>query len=97
VNLVSSRAVVPIWRPYTQVRSGSVEPSGGLTVLWFLVRLVGAAPFEDGLRALTWPAVVAAGTALTMVSFCPAAGVFQIGRGWRLAHDNQNREPHNNR
>ena len=28
-----------------------------VTVLWFLVRQVGAAPFRDGLRAITWPAV----------------------------------------
>jgi Lysylphosphatidylglycerol synthase TM region len=42
----------------------------GLTVLWFLVRLVGAGPFENGLRAVTWPAVVAVGslTALTTVA-----------------------------
>jgi uncharacterized membrane protein YbhN (UPF0104 family) len=41
----------------------------GVTVLWFLVRLVGAAPFENGLRAVTWKAVVAAVllTALTTV------------------------------
>ena len=32
----------------------------GVTVLWFLGRYVGAAPFEDGLRAVTWQAVVAA-------------------------------------
>jgi len=41
----------------------------GGTVLWFLWRQVGAAPFEDGLRAVTWQAVVAAVTltALTTV------------------------------
>ena len=31
--------------------------AAGVTVLWFLARQVGAAPFEDGLRAVTWPAV----------------------------------------
>jgi hypothetical protein len=38
-------------------------------VLWFLMRQVGAAPFGDGLRAVTWQAVVAASmlTALTSV------------------------------
>jgi uncharacterized membrane protein YbhN (UPF0104 family) len=41
----------------------------GATVLWFLGRQVGAAPFRDGLQAVTWPAVVAAVTltALTTV------------------------------
>ena len=34
----------------------------GVTVLLFLARQVGAAPFEDGLRAVTWQAVVAAAT-----------------------------------
>jgi uncharacterized membrane protein YbhN (UPF0104 family) len=34
--------------------------SGGAIVLWFLVRQVGAAPFEAGLRAVTWPALLAA-------------------------------------
>jgi uncharacterized membrane protein YbhN (UPF0104 family) len=31
-------------------------------VLWFLWRLVGEGPFEDGLRAVTWPAVAGAVT-----------------------------------
>jgi uncharacterized membrane protein YbhN (UPF0104 family) len=41
----------------------------GVTVLWFLWRHVGAAPFEDGLRAVSWQAVLAAVvlTALTTV------------------------------
>jgi uncharacterized membrane protein YbhN (UPF0104 family) len=39
-------------------------------VLWFLVRQMGAAPFTAGLRAFTWPAVLAAVTltALTTVT-----------------------------
>jgi uncharacterized membrane protein YbhN (UPF0104 family) len=43
--------------------------AAGATVLWFLWQHVGAAPFKDGLRAVTWPAVVAAVTltALTTV------------------------------
>ncbi len=44
----------------------------GVTVLWFLVRLVGAAPFEDGLRAVTWPAVVAAATLTALTTVCSA-------------------------
>jgi uncharacterized membrane protein YbhN (UPF0104 family) len=44
----------------------------GVTVLWFLVRQVGAAPFRDGLRAVTWPAVVAAVTLTAMTTVCSA-------------------------
>ena len=36
--------------------------AAGIAVLWFLGRQVGAAPFEDGLRAVTGQAVVAAVT-----------------------------------
>jgi uncharacterized membrane protein YbhN (UPF0104 family) len=44
----------------------------GVTVLWFLVRQVGAAPFEDGLRAVTWQAVVAAVTLIALATVCSA-------------------------
>jgi uncharacterized membrane protein YbhN (UPF0104 family) len=46
--------------------------AGGVTVLWFLGRHVGAAPFEDGLRAVTWPAVVAAVTLTALTTVCSA-------------------------
>jgi hypothetical protein len=46
--------------------------AAGGTVLWFLLRLVGAAPFEDGLRAVTWPAVVAAVTLTALTTVCSA-------------------------
>jgi uncharacterized membrane protein YbhN (UPF0104 family) len=46
--------------------------AAGVTVLWFLGRLVGAAPFEDGLRAVTWPAVVAAVTLTALTTVCSA-------------------------
>jgi uncharacterized membrane protein YbhN (UPF0104 family) len=46
--------------------------AAGVAVLWFLGRLVGAAPFEDGLRAVTWPAVVAAVTLTALTSVCSA-------------------------
>jgi uncharacterized membrane protein YbhN (UPF0104 family) len=46
--------------------------AAGVTVLWFLVRLVGAGPFEDGLRAVTWPAVVAAITLTVLTTACSA-------------------------
>jgi len=44
----------------------------GVTVLWFLGRQVGAAPFEDGLRAVTWQAVVAAVTLTALTTVCSA-------------------------
>jgi uncharacterized membrane protein YbhN (UPF0104 family) len=44
----------------------------GVTVLWFLGREVGAAPFEDGLRAVTWQGVVAAGTLTALTTLCSA-------------------------
>jgi len=46
--------------------------AAGVTVLWFLGRHVGAAPFEDGLRAVTWPAVVAAVTLTALTTVCSA-------------------------
>ncbi len=46
--------------------------AAGVTLLWFLVRLVGAAPFENGLRAVTWPAVVAAVTLTALTTVCSA-------------------------
>jgi uncharacterized membrane protein YbhN (UPF0104 family) len=46
--------------------------AAGVILLWFLGRLVGAAPFEDGLRAVTWPAVVAAVTLTALTTVCSA-------------------------
>jgi uncharacterized membrane protein YbhN (UPF0104 family) len=46
--------------------------AAGVIVLWFLVRRVGAAPFEDGLRAITWQAVVAAVTLTALTTVCSA-------------------------
>jgi len=46
--------------------------AAGATVLWFLVRQLGAAPFEDGLRAVTWRAVVAAVTLTALTTVCSA-------------------------
>ncbi|HEY3977467.1 MAG TPA: lysylphosphatidylglycerol synthase transmembrane domain-containing protein [Streptosporangiaceae bacterium] len=46
--------------------------AGGAAVLWFLARQLGAAPFEDGLRAVTWPAVVAAGALTVLTTVCSA-------------------------
>jgi uncharacterized membrane protein YbhN (UPF0104 family) len=50
----------------------SLRLAAGVTVLWFLGRQVGAAPFMDGLRAVTWPAVVAAGTLTVLTTVCSA-------------------------
>jgi uncharacterized membrane protein YbhN (UPF0104 family) len=44
----------------------------GVSVLWFLARHVGAAPFEHGLRAVTWQAVVAAITLTALTTACSA-------------------------
>lgn len=44
----------------------------GVTVLWFLGRRLGAAPFMDGLRAVTWPAVAAAGMLTALTTVCSA-------------------------
>src|SRR5579863_8730291 len=46
--------------------------AAGVAVLWFLVRRVGAAPFGDGVRAVTWQAVVAAVTLTALTTLCSA-------------------------
>jgi GTP cyclohydrolase II len=46
--------------------------AAGVIVLWFLVRQLGAAPFENGLRAVTWQAVVAAVTLTVLTTVCSA-------------------------
>jgi uncharacterized membrane protein YbhN (UPF0104 family) len=46
--------------------------AAGVAVLWFLGRELGAAPFEDGLRAVTWPGVVAAVTLTALTTMCSA-------------------------
>jgi uncharacterized membrane protein YbhN (UPF0104 family) len=46
--------------------------AAGATMLWFLWVQVGAAPFEDGLRAVTWQAVVAAVTLTVLTTVCSA-------------------------
>ncbi len=44
----------------------------GVTVLWFLGRELGAAPFEAGLRAVTWQGVAAAVTLTVLTTLCSA-------------------------
>src|SRR5689334_24150458 len=46
--------------------------AAGVSVLWFLGRQLGAAPFEDGLRAVTWQAVLAAVTLTVLTTVCSA-------------------------
>jgi len=46
--------------------------AAGAIVLWFLARLVGAAPFLAGLRAVTWQAVVAAVALTALTTVCSA-------------------------
>jgi uncharacterized membrane protein YbhN (UPF0104 family) len=46
--------------------------AAGVAVLWFLGRELGAAPFEDGLRAVTWQAVAAAVTLTALTTVCSA-------------------------
>jgi uncharacterized membrane protein YbhN (UPF0104 family) len=46
--------------------------AAGVTVLWFLWRQVGAAPFREGLRAITWPAVAGAITLTALTTVCSA-------------------------
>jgi uncharacterized membrane protein YbhN (UPF0104 family) len=46
--------------------------AAGVTVLWFLGRELGAAPFADGLRAVTWQGVVAAVTLTALTTLCSA-------------------------
>src|SRR6202012_5389330 len=46
--------------------------AAGVTVLWFLGRELGAAPFEDGLRAVTWPGIAAAVTLTALTTLCSA-------------------------
>jgi uncharacterized membrane protein YbhN (UPF0104 family) len=46
--------------------------AAAVTVLWFLWRHVGTAPFKEGLDAVTWPAVVAAVTLTALTTVCSA-------------------------
>jgi uncharacterized membrane protein YbhN (UPF0104 family) len=46
--------------------------AAGVTVLWLLWRQLGAAPFKDGLHAVTWQAVVAAVMLTALTTVCSA-------------------------
>jgi uncharacterized membrane protein YbhN (UPF0104 family) len=63
---------VGICRTYRRLGLPLLRLAAAVTVLWFLWRHVGAAPFEDGLRAVTWPAVVAAVMLTALTTVCSA-------------------------
>jgi uncharacterized membrane protein YbhN (UPF0104 family) len=65
---------VPVAIGWTYRRLGMplLRTAAAVTVLWFLWRYVGTAPFKDGLRAVTWPAVVAAVTLTALTTVCSA-------------------------
>jgi uncharacterized membrane protein YbhN (UPF0104 family) len=65
---------VPAWIGPAVRRFGPslLRLAAGGTVLWFLARHVGAAPFKDGLRAVTWRAVLAAVTLTALTTACSA-------------------------
>ncbi len=46
--------------------------AASFTVLFFLVRLLGAAPFRHGLSAITWPTAAAAVTLTVLTTVCSA-------------------------
>src|SRR5438876_8280905 len=54
--------------------------AAGATVLWFLGRQVGAAPFKDGLGAVTWQAVVAVVTLTSLTTVCSACRCRAVAR-----------------
>jgi uncharacterized membrane protein YbhN (UPF0104 family) len=63
---------VQIGRVLRRLGLPSLRLAAAVAVLWFLWRHVGAAPFKDGLRAVTWPAVVAAVTLTALTTVCSA-------------------------
>ena len=65
---------VPAWIGPAVRRFGPslLRLAAGVTVLWFLGRELGAAPFEDGLRAVTWQGAGAAVTVTALTTICSA-------------------------
>ena len=61
-----------IGRTYRRFGLPLLRLTAAVTVLWFLWRHVGTAPFKDGLRAVTWQAVVAAVTLTALTTVCSA-------------------------
>src|SRR5713226_9604369 len=61
-----------IGRTYRRLGLRLLRLASAVGVLWFLWRHVGAAPFKDGLRAVTWPAVAGAVTLTALTTVCSA-------------------------
>src|ERR1700729_1525912 len=74
---------VPAWIGPAVRRFGPslLRLAAGVTVLWFLALHVGAGPFKDGLRAVTWQAVVAAVTLTVLTTVCSAWRWRGVARG----------------
>lgn len=71
---MASSSVVPVGVGAVVHRVGPpvLRLAAGVAVLVVLGEHVGAAPFRDGLRALTWPAVAAAAAITAMTTVCSA-------------------------
>ena len=63
---------VGIGRAFRRLGLPLLRMAAAVTVLWFLWRHVGTAPFKDGLRAVTWQAVVAAVMLTVLTTVCSA-------------------------
>ena len=63
---------VEVGRPARRVGLPLLRVAAAVIVLWLLWQQVGTAPFRDGLRAVTWPAVVAAVTLTALTTVCSA-------------------------
>jgi uncharacterized membrane protein YbhN (UPF0104 family) len=61
-----------IWPVVRRIGPSVLRLVACAAVLWFLWRQVGAAPFENGLRAVTWQAVVAAVVLTVLTTVCSA-------------------------
>jgi uncharacterized membrane protein YbhN (UPF0104 family) len=61
-----------VGRTYRRLGLRLLSLAAAVTVPWFLWRHVGTAPFQDGLRAVTWPGVVAAVTLSALTTVCSA-------------------------
>src|ERR1700726_2334705 len=61
-----------IGRTYRRFGLRLLRLAAAVAVLWFLWRHLGTAPFQDGLRAVTWPGVLAAVTLTALTTVCSA-------------------------
>jgi hypothetical protein len=61
-----------IGRTYRRLGLRLLRLAAAVTVLWFIWPHVGTVPFQDGLRAVTWPGVLAAVTLTALTTVCSA-------------------------